>query len=81
MPDAIASSATELAGANVSRASRVRQFYVLTKPRVVQLIVFCAVIGMLLAVPGMPTRDEALKALQPVSGSGWWLARPPPSIA
>jgi protoheme IX farnesyltransferase len=35
-------------------ASRVRQFYVLTKPRVVQLIVFCAVIGMLLAVPGVP---------------------------
>ena len=35
-------------------ASRARQFYVLTKPRVVQLIVFCAVIGMLLAVPGMP---------------------------
>jgi len=32
----------------------VRQFYVLTKPRVVQLIVFCAVIGMLLATPGMP---------------------------
>jgi protoheme IX farnesyltransferase len=37
-----------------TRASRVRQFYVLTKPRVVQLIVFCAVIGMLLAVPGWP---------------------------
>ena len=35
-------------------ASRARQFYALTKPRVVQLIVFCAVIGMLLAVPGWP---------------------------
>ena len=34
--------------------SRVRQFYDLTKPRVVQLIVFCAVIGMLLAEPGWP---------------------------
>ena len=34
--------------------SRARQFYALTKPRVVQLIVFCAVIGMLLAVPGWP---------------------------
>ena len=34
--------------------SRVRQFYALTKPRVVQLIVFCAVIGMLLATPGLP---------------------------
>ena len=31
-----------------------RQFYALTKPRVVQLIVFCAVIGMLLAEPGWP---------------------------
>ena len=30
---------------------RFRQFYELTKPRVVSLIVFCAVIGMLLAVP------------------------------
>ena len=35
-------------------ASRVRQYYALTKPRVVQLIVFCAVIGMLLAEPGLP---------------------------
>jgi protoheme IX farnesyltransferase len=30
---------------------RLRQFYELTKPRVVLLIVFCAVIGMFLAVP------------------------------
>jgi protoheme IX farnesyltransferase len=37
-----------------ARMSPVRQFYALTKPRVVQLIVFCAVIGMLLAVPGLP---------------------------
>ena len=34
--------------------SRVRQFVALTKPRVVSLIVFCAVIGMFLAVPGLP---------------------------
>jgi protoheme IX farnesyltransferase len=40
-------------------ASRWSQFYVLTKPRVVQLIVFCAVIGMLLAVPGMPDLARA----------------------
>jgi protoheme IX farnesyltransferase len=33
---------------------RFRQFLALTKPRVVQLIVFCAVIGMFLAVPGLP---------------------------
>jgi len=31
---------------------RLRRFYQLTKPRVVALIVFCAVIGMLLATPG-----------------------------
>ncbi|MEG0052467.1 MAG: heme o synthase [Comamonas sp.] len=30
------------------------QYYALTKPRVVQLIVFCAFIGMVLAVPGVP---------------------------
>jgi heme o synthase len=46
----------------VSRASRLRQFYVLTKPRVVQLIVFCAVIGMLLASPGLPDWRIALAA-------------------
>ena len=45
--------------AAASLLSRWRQFYALTKPRVVQLIVFCAVIGMLLAVPGLPA---------------WWLA-------
>jgi len=32
---------------------RLRQLLSLTKPRVVSLIVFCAVIGMLLAAPGM----------------------------
>jgi heme o synthase len=42
--------------------SRWRQFYALTKPRVVQLIVFCAVIGMLLAVPGLPDWQVALAA-------------------
>ena len=34
-------------------ASRFSQFYQLTKPRVVSLIVFTAVIGMFLATPGM----------------------------
>ncbi|WP_422085096.1 heme o synthase [Variovorax sp.] len=38
-----------------STANVLRQFYALTKPRVVQLIVFCAFIGMVLAVPGMPS--------------------------
>ena len=41
--------------ASPSPPSRLSQFYVLTKPRVVQLIVFCAFIGMVLAVPGMPS--------------------------
>jgi heme o synthase len=34
-------------------AQRLRSFFALTKPRVVSLIVFTAVIGMLLATPGM----------------------------
>src|SRR5258706_9543250 len=34
-------------------ASRLSQFYQLTKPRVVSLIVFTAVIGMFLSTPGM----------------------------
>jgi protoheme IX farnesyltransferase len=34
--------------------TRARQFLALTKPRVVSLIVFTAVIGMFLAVPGLP---------------------------
>src|SRR5574342_1438348 len=34
-------------------ASRAQQFFHLTKPRVVSLIVFTAVIGMFLATPGM----------------------------
>ncbi len=34
------------------RGPRIRQFYQLTKPRVVSLIVFTAVIGMFLATPG-----------------------------
>lgn len=33
---------------------KVAQFYALTKPRVTQLAVFCAVIGMFLASPGLP---------------------------
>jgi heme o synthase len=46
-----------------SLAPRWQQFYVLTKPRVVQLIVFCAAIGMLLASPGLPELRVALPAL------------------
>ena len=45
-----------------SRLPRLRQYYALTKPRVVQLIVFCAVIGMLLAVPGWPDWPRVIAA-------------------
>jgi len=37
--------------------ARWRSFYELTKPRVVMLIVFTAIVGTLLAVPGMPPLD------------------------
>jgi len=47
---------------------RWQQFYQLTKPRVVQLIVFCAAIGMALAVPGLPSLDQALTMLAAVAG-------------
>jgi protoheme IX farnesyltransferase len=49
-------------------ASRARQFYALTKPRVVQLIVFCAVIGMLLAEPALPELGRVIAAT-----AGIWL--------
>ncbi|WP_427773419.1 heme o synthase [Comamonas thiooxydans] len=42
----------------LNNTSRISQFYALTKPRVVQLIVFCALIGMVLAVPGWPTANQ-----------------------
>ena len=41
--------------ATMASPSVLRQFHALTKPRVIQLIVFCALIGMVLAVPGVPT--------------------------
>lgn len=80
MSDAIASSEDAVdavaavrapAASTPAQASTFRQFYVLTKPRVVQLIVFCAVIGMLLAVPGVPSKSEALTAL--AACIGIWL--------
>ena len=54
-----------------AQASTARQFYVLTKPRVVQLIVFCALIGMVLAVPGLPSWEELRLAL--LACVGIWL--------
>ena len=48
-----------------------RQYYALTKPRVVQLIVFCALIGMVLAVPGLPGWPEL--RLIGLACAGIWL--------
>jgi len=48
-----------------------RQFYALMKPRVIQLIVFCALIGMVLAVPGVPTLEEVRIAA--IACLGIWL--------
>ncbi|MES2190373.1 MAG: heme o synthase [Pseudomonadota bacterium] len=56
--DSTAPAAAATAPAALPVPSRFRQFYSLTKPRVVQLIVFCALIGMVLAVPGVPSLAE-----------------------
>jgi protoheme IX farnesyltransferase len=66
MTDTVAPSPAAVG--TTSLPSRARQFYALTKPRVVQLIVFCAVIGMLMAVPGLPDLTLALAAT-----AGIWL--------
>ncbi|NUZ07031.1 heme o synthase [Piscinibacter koreensis] len=63
MTETVASRAAAL-----SMPSRARQYVVLTKPRVVQLIVFCAAIGMLLASPGLPDWQPALAGV-----AGIWL--------
>jgi protoheme IX farnesyltransferase len=53
---------------SVSLTGKLRQYYALTKPRVVQLIVFCALIGMLLAAPGLPDWHLAIAGV-----AGIWL--------
>lgn len=47
---------------NESLSAAFRQYYDLTKPRVVMLIVFTAIVGMLLAVPGIPDLVKILAA-------------------
>jgi len=66
-PSAPVTAATSAAG----KPSRAAQFYALTKPRVVQLIVFCAFIGMVLAVPGLPSGAQWLHML--IASVGIWL--------
>ena len=56
---------------SVAPPSVFRQFHALTKPRVIQLIVFCALIGMVLAVPGLPTLADV--KLATVACLGIWL--------
>ncbi|NHZ88064.1 protoheme IX farnesyltransferase [Massilia sp. CCM 8733] len=51
-------------------ANRAAQYWALTKPRVTQLAVFCAVIGMLLATEGMPD----WRILLPATIGIWLLA-------
>lgn len=60
-----------MSSANPSLPSRWRQFNALTKPRVIQLIVFCALIGMVLAVPGVPGWLHVKQAV--IACVGIWL--------
>jgi protoheme IX farnesyltransferase len=53
------------------RARVFLQYYALAKPRVIQLIVFCALIGMVLAVPGLPSWAQVRLAL--LACLGIWL--------
>ncbi len=54
----------------VSHHGLLRQYVALTKPRVTQLAVFCAVIGMFLATPGWPDMRRGAFA----TGGIWLLA-------
>ncbi len=65
------SSASSNSPAVPGKLPIVRQFMALTKPRVIQLIVFCALIGMVLAVPGVPSWPEV--RLAAIACLGIWL--------
>jgi len=65
------SSASSSSAAVPQKLTIVRQFMALTKPRVIQLIVFCALIGMVLAVPGVPSWPEV--RLAAIACFGIWL--------
>ncbi len=47
-------------GTEAATSSRLREYYELCKPRVVMLIVFTAIVGMFLAVPGLPPLNALL---------------------
>ena len=61
------------AASTVTKPSVIRQFNALTKPRVIQLIVFCALIGMVLAVPGVPGWPEVMRMAMASMGV-WFVA-------
>jgi protoheme IX farnesyltransferase len=52
----------------ITSTNRAAQYWALTKPRVTQLAVFCAVIGMFLATPGFPNWETVV-----VATIGIWL--------
>ncbi len=64
-------SPAPLAASGQPTLSKFAQFHALTKPRVIQLIVFCALIGMVLAVPGVPQWPEVRTAV--IACLGIWL--------
>lgn len=54
LEDVVAPAALVEPRVEISGGSRLNEFYELCKPRVVMLIVFTAIVGMFLAVPGLP---------------------------
>jgi len=68
LPQPAVAPGPAMPAAGVSLPSRLRQYHALTKPRVVQLIVFCAAIGMLLATPSRPDWRLVVPAV-----AGIWL--------
>jgi protoheme IX farnesyltransferase len=52
----------QLSTAQRSLSQVASQYWALTKPRVTQLAIFCAVIGMFLAVPGLPSPRAVVMA-------------------
>lgn len=47
-----------MSSSHIMTATVFQQYHALTKPRVIQLIVFCALIGMVLAIPGLPSGEH-----------------------
>jgi len=71
MSDPIQAPASSTVIAPRVGGSLLGQYLALCKPRVLHLIVFCAFIGMVLAVPGVPTLNDALRML--FASAGIWL--------